>query len=975
MRGRTSDRAVAPVSVPQQIAAVFGSAVALLVVLALANPPDANELLFAGGWHNAVFGVAMVALLPLLVVVQIGLGALFGRVCAVPGRVGDISLLWLAGSAVLSLIGVVLAIGSLIGPWTCGGLFVLLTGYGFASSNVAVVVRERILPWCRLEDVASEKAVFVVVRIGIAAALVMVALRAATGELNDTDVVQFYWGWLNEVHHLGGVHLSPEMPLIQEFSVGRGNGIYLFFAGIAPGLVSHAVSAVFCAMFAVFLRRFVLLSASSSASERLTLLAADTTCLAALWMLPGAVAFGKYHLQFAVWALGFMLVCLQIVVDEPAEAQARRRLLLPLAIAIPVGLAQFEAFVVLIIFCAVLVAPSIRDAAKRLAPLLIVGCVGAVLSLLGNWLYLGIPDLNPFPLFERFIAESRFGIWTSRLQQYDINYIQAGALTFNSGDGVGVLRELRTLLSDFKINIVPLTIAAMALVALTTAAITPALRRSWSHFLLLLLSVLIGVVFYWLWSRVAFSDLALNPAANRLVLYALASAFYLLAIRPFRAFSNRPFVLGLLGYWLICASFLLVFRSGNMERLMRHADAVFVALLLVAAVHVVRSVAAYSAIVQFNGRIWTFRLRKGSAMPLLLALAIPFVLRSAAFAAKADPPRHLLASTLGVQGRADGLTHPMAKFSRCEEIARSVPPTARVLFLNAYTAMAYCNNAVLLPRTMIVTPHESDFARDLATSAFADAETVKRNLRQKHIDYFVVLKGDTEFWSSGLSAPFRPGELERHFDLAAETPSFYVLTWRGAGVRLPAAAIAAITEWRRIAIQQHGFIAHNEFVGQWRAMANLGADRPRYALGTRLDFTSSGWSALYADHGWYAADSGGTWTLGPVALLKLPLAQAVAGPLRVQMDVMPFLIPQIPNRTVRILSGSQEVAVWAFRLGDGYQTRDIDLPAGAASTGEINLTFLIEPSVSQYALSISEDWRPLGFSVRSLTVEPDKITK
>ncbi|WP_424578693.1 hypothetical protein [Bradyrhizobium sp. USDA 241] len=157
-------------------------------------------------------------------------------------------------------------------------------------------------------------------------------------------------------------------------------------------------------------------------------------------------------------------------------------------------------------------------------------------------------------------------------------------------------------------------------------------------------------------------------------------------------------------------------------------------------------------------------------MPILLVVGVAFSVRAAVSTAAVDPPRHLLASALGLQGRAVGLTNPMAKFERCYEIARSVPADTRVLFLNAYTAMAYCNNAVLLPRTMIVTPHASEFARDLATSAFADADTVEQTMRHLHIDYFLVLKGDFEFWASGLSAPFRPGELERRFDLLTETP-------------------------------------------------------------------------------------------------------------------------------------------------------------------------------------------------------------
>ena len=86
--------------------------------------------------------------------------------------------------------------------------------------------------------------------------------------------------------------------------------------------------------------------------------------------------------------------------------------------------------------------------------------------------------------------------------------------------------------------------------------------------------------------------------------------------------------------------------------------------------------------------------------------------------------------------------------------------------------------------------------------------------------------------------------------------------------------------------------------------------------------------------------------------------------------VMPFLIPQLPVRTVHVKLAGVEVATWLFKLGDGYQVREVDLPARAGANSPLDLTFEIENSVSQYALGLNTDWRPLGIAVRSLTVEP-----
>jgi hypothetical protein len=58
-----------------------------------------------------------------------------------------------------------------------------------------------------------------------------------------------------------------------------------------------------------------------------------------------------------------------------------------------------------------------------------------------------------------------------------------------------------------------------------------------------------------------------------------------------------------------------------------------------------------------------------------------------------------------------------------------------------------------------------------------------------------------------------------------------------------------------------------------------------------------------------------------------------------------------------------------FKLGDDFQIREIDLPAGAAASGTIALSFEIDNSISQYALGLNTDWRPLGIAVRSLIIE------
>src|SRR3981081_310690 len=108
---------------------------ALVVVLILANPPNAHALLFSGGMRDGLFGLAMVALVPLIVVVQIGLGTALAHRFASVAALREPWLLWLSGSALLSLIGVAIAAASLVNPGVCGSVLILGVACSVASAS------------------------------------------------------------------------------------------------------------------------------------------------------------------------------------------------------------------------------------------------------------------------------------------------------------------------------------------------------------------------------------------------------------------------------------------------------------------------------------------------------------------------------------------------------------------------------------------------------------------------------------------------------------------------------------------------------------------------------------------------------------------------------------------------------------------------------------------------------------------------
>ena len=372
------------------------------------------------------------------------------------------------------------------------------------------------------------------------------------------------------------------------------------------------------------------------------------------------------------------------------------------------------------------------------------------------------------------------------------------------------------------------------------------------------------------------------------------------------------------------------------------------------------------------GAAWWLGTRLKALAPALLETVAALCLISAGvelvYAARQHPPLAVARYLAGLEGREASIVAPPRPFDKCLEIARAVPGQAAVLNLNGYSSLAYCMFSPLLPRNKLVEQYESVFAQHFRDAVFSPPERARMLYRSLGIDYFLIEKNNIDFWGPGLSPLMDDAELERSFDLYAETPSFYVLTWRGHGRSpLPLPVIAQIERWRHEGLQREGFMVGDVLLGHWRALLWMGMERPAYAPGETITFGKGGNSGLYLERGWSSPDESGTWTLSPEVELVLNLDRVPQAAMPLTVLAQAFTPSERPALEVSVVVNGTAVAEWRFAAGELEHPRTALIPADVLKLkAPLHLAFRFSGLASPRELGLSSDPRLLGLFVKSL---------
>jgi hypothetical protein len=149
---------------------------------------------------------------------------------------------------------------------------------------------------------------------------------------------------------------------------------------------------------------------------------------------------------------------------------------------------------------------------------------------------------------------------------------------------------------------------------------------------------------------------------------------------------------------------------------------------------------------------------------------------------------------------------------------------------------------------------------------------------------------------------------------------------------------------------------------------------PAYALGDAIDFTQpEGGARLYETIGWSGATPSGTWTEGPLSMLRLGLDPSIdrGQPLQLHVDATPFLAGSHLTLDVDVFVNGVQVTTWNYRAEKPSTGSDAAIATEIVRkrTGlDIEFRFR-NPEAPLYAGAGAAPLY-LGLAVRSIVVRP-----
>ena len=139
-------------------------------------------------------------------------------------------------------------------------------------------------------------------------------------------------------------------------------------------------------------------------------------------------------------------------------------------------------------------------------------------------------------------------------------------------------------------------------------------------------------------------------------------------------------------------------------------------------------------------------------------------------------------------------------------------------------------------------------------------------------------------------------------------------------------------------------------------------------LGRRLEFAVGRNGGIYLGEGWSHPETGGTWTNGPAATLRLPVRPADAPTsLALEIEAIPFVSSAVESQ--RLILDINGMRVGQCRFGQGSHAERMVFEFDRDQGEILEIAFHLPDAHSPKAANASGDKRKLGLFVRAMTVD------
>ena len=389
-------------------------------------PPPTIDIFVYGGIDVFLYNLCILILIPYFVLFILGLGELY--LSRLPNEdlhplesAGLRLISFFAGCGVLTVLGFLLGLLNLLYFWVCFPIFIVVIYYYFfqpASGQAAVDLWDWI-------SAKNDSGVFrfgsIILRAVLVAIIASIILsRGILLELFKDGGLHQYFSYFVDTRLYHSIWMNPSHPILYDYLAGRGQGVLLFFTGFTNQFTIQIMGAIYLIMIGVIVRQVLrLLSSGFGKADDTPSLRSYLPDLAMLLVLTSPMLdmeTARFHLQTGAF---FLFLCWAAPLFLMLGAKKSHWLflsLIPVIVAFPITSGVFYAFIGWILGIVIIALLITRHTALLKFPLLLLvfGGVSAIFSFSLNWLYVGIPELQPSSIFVPLIWIERFQHWSSR---------------------------------------------------------------------------------------------------------------------------------------------------------------------------------------------------------------------------------------------------------------------------------------------------------------------------------------------------------------------------------------------------------------------------------------------------------------------------------------------------------------------------------------------------------------------------------
>jgi Glycosyltransferase 61 len=143
------------------------------------------------------------------------------------------------------------------------------------------------------------------------------------------------------------------------------------------------------------------------------------------------------------------------------------------------------------------------------------------------------------------------------------------------------------------------------------------------------------------------------------------------------------------------------------------------------------------------------------------------------------------------------------------------------------------------------------------------------------------------------------------------------------------------------------------------------------SFGSTVPFDANSPYNFWLAEGWSASELWGTWSDGPLAILRLPLPSVPTQGVQLIATARAHLNSLIPSQQVHIVANGIMVGRWDFSLGESNSRRSVSIPTSILHRKiPIQLEFQITNPHSPAEAGVSRDRRKLGVGLVDLQLLP-----